>query len=120
MSRNIIISIKRVVEKISNVIHTKETYTIHGDSTCMDWLKFLNIDNKIRLFPNFYSAWLTYRNFHYLVLVNHEFSSQFPSFLQEETLNSGAWIVIIDELDLSIKKDADISILEEILDNEWG
>jgi hypothetical protein len=119
MNRNIIKSIKRVVEKIKAVINTEENYSIYGDDTSEDWLTHLKIDNKIRLFPDFYSAWLTYEKSHYLVLVNRGFSSQFPSFLQEETLNSGAWVVIIDELDLFIKKDADRSILEEILDNEW-
>lgn len=122
MSRNITKAIKRVVEKIQDVIDKKESYTIDGDPTCIDWLKFLKIDNKIRLFPDFYSAWLTYENDNYLVLVNHKFRF-FPisifSFLQEETPNSGAWVVIIDELDLSMKKDTDISILDEILDNEW-
>ncbi|MBD2692220.1 hypothetical protein [Anabaena catenula] len=119
MSRNITESIKRVVRKIKALINTEGNYSIYGDDTSEDWLTHLKIDNKIRLFPDFYSAWLTCQNSHYLVLVNRGFSSQFPSFLQEETLNSGAWVVIIDELDLSIKKDADISILEEILDNEW-
>jgi hypothetical protein len=119
MSRTIKTSIKRVMEKLKNVINTNENYTIYGDKTSIDWLKFLTIDNKIRLFPDFYSACLTYQNAHYLVLVNHEFKVLIPSFLAEETINSGAWTVIIDELDLPLKKDIDISKLKELLESEW-
>lgn len=107
------------MEKLKNVINTNENYTIYGDKTSIDWLKFLTIDNKIRLFPDFYSACLTYQNAHYLVLVNHEFKVLIPSFLAEETINSGAWTVIIDELDLPLKKDIDISKLKELLESEW-
>ena len=58
MSRNIIISIANVINKIKSVVTTQENYTIDGDDTCENWLKYLTIDNKVRLFPDFYSAWL--------------------------------------------------------------
>jgi len=119
MTRNITSSIKKVVEKIQAVVKTQENYTIDGDEICKEWLTRLTIDNKIRLFPDFYSAYITYEYDHYLVLVNHEFKVSIPSFLAEETINSGAWTVIIDELDLPLKKDIDISKLEELLESEW-
>ena len=119
MSRTIKIPIANVINKIKSVVTTQENYTIDGDDTCENWLKYLTIDNKVRLFPDFYSAWLTYQNDHYLVLVNHEFLSTSPRFLKEKDINSGVWVGIIDELDLSLKKDPDISRLDEILDNEW-
>jgi len=120
MSRTIIRSIENVIKKIKSVVTTQENYTIYGDDTCIDWLTYLKIDNKLRLFPDFYSAWLTYQNDNYLVLVNnHEFPPPSPSFLQEKNINSGVWVAIVDELDLSIKKDPDISKLKEILESEW-
>jgi hypothetical protein len=117
MTRNKTSSIKKVLVKIQAVINIEEKYTIYGDKTCEKWLEFLTIDNKIRLFPNFYSAWLIYENENYLVLVNHKFKYRIPSFLQEENLNSGAWVAIIDELDLPLTGDTDI--LKEILGSEW-
>ncbi|MDB9437133.1 hypothetical protein BMF77_04126 [Dolichospermum sp. UHCC 0315A] len=120
MSRTIKIPIANVINKIKSVIPIQENYTIYGDETCIDWLTYLKIDNKVRLFPDFYSAWFTYQNNNYLVLVNHEFLSKISNFLQEETLNPGSWVGIIDELDLSVKKDTDISKLEEILEGEWN
>ncbi|MFM7363734.1 MAG: hypothetical protein ACKO11_04360 [Cuspidothrix sp.] len=120
MSITIKISIANVINKIKSVVTTQENYTIYGDDTCENWLKYLKIDNKVRLFPDFYSAWLIYQNNNYLVLVNHEFLSKIPSFLQEEDINSGIWVGIIDQLDLSIKKDTDESKLEEILEGEWN
>ncbi|MEA5619030.1 hypothetical protein VB711_14455 [Cronbergia sp. UHCC 0137] len=119
MSRTIKISIENVINKIKSVVTTQENYTIDGDDTCIDWLTYIKIDNKVRLFPDFYSAWLTYKNDNYLVLVNHKFLPPSPRFLKEEDINSGSWVAIIDELDLSVKKDPDISILDEILDHEW-
>lgn len=117
MGRNITKSIKIVIEKINSVINTEENYTIYGDDTSQDWLKHLKIDNKIRLFPNFYSSWITYRHEHYLVLVNHKFLSHIPHFLQEENINAGAWVAIIDELELPLIGDTDI--LQEILESDW-
>ncbi|MEA5576156.1 hypothetical protein [Anabaena sp. UHCC 0451] len=117
MARNITSSIKKVVEKIQAVVNTQEKYTIDGDETCKDWLKSLNIDKTLRLFPNFYSDWLTYENDNYLVLVNHKFKYQIPCFLQEENLNSGAWVAIVDGLELPVTGDTDI--LQEILESDW-
>lgn len=126
MSRNMTESITRVVGKFQSAVVNKQavanknkTYTIDGDATCQQWLKEVKIENNVRLFPDFYSAWLTYKNDIYLVLVNYEFQSQIPNFLQEETLNAGAWVAIIDELDLSLKKDTDLSKLEELLESDW-
>jgi len=119
-------SITRVVGKFQSAVVNKQavanknkTYTIDGDATCQQWLKEVKIENNVRLFPDFYSAWLTYKNDIYLVLVNYEFQSQIPNFLQEETLKAGAWVAIIDELDLSLKKDTDLSKLEELLESDW-
>ncbi|MEB3149995.1 MAG: hypothetical protein VKL60_13345 [Sphaerospermopsis sp.] len=117
MTRNIISSIKKVVEKIQAVVNTPEKYTIDGDETCQHWLEYLKIDNKIRLFPNFYSSWINYENENYLVLVNHKFLSHIPRFLQEENINAGAWVAIIDELELPLIGDTDI--LQEILESDW-
>jgi len=107
------------MEKFISVMSTNENYTIYGDETSINWLKFLTIDNQVRLFPDFYSAYITYEYDHYLVLVNHEFKVSIPSFLEEKTINSGAWTAIIDELDIPLKKDIDISKLEELLESEW-
>ncbi|WP_232317136.1 hypothetical protein [Anabaena sp. CA = ATCC 33047] len=117
MSRTIRISVEKIIKKIRTVVNTEENYTIDGNQTCIDWLQSLTIDNKIRLFPNFYSSWLTYENQSYLVLINHRFKSMIPSFLQEENLNAGAWVAIIDELDLPLTGDS--AILEEILESSW-
>ncbi len=117
MSRNITESIKKVVEKIQSIVNTQEKYTVDGDETCKHWLKSLNIDKTIRLFPNFYSAWLTYENKNYLVLVNHKFQDKIPHFLQEETLNSGAWVAIVDQLELPLTGAS--NILQEILESDW-
>ncbi|WP_242027409.1 hypothetical protein [Sphaerospermopsis sp. FACHB-1094] len=117
MTRNIINSIKKVVEKIQAVVNTPEKYTIDGDETCKHWLEYLKIDNKIRLFPNFYSSWINYENENYLVLVNHKFLSHIPYFLQEENINAGAWVGIVDELELPLIGDTDI--LQEILESDW-
>lgn len=117
MSRNITKSIKRILEKIQVAVNTSEKYTIYGDDNSQNWLKHLKIDNKIRLFPNFYSSWITHRHENYLVLVNHKFLSHIPHFLQEENINAGAWVAIIDELELPLIGDTDI--LQEILESDW-
>ncbi|HLP90435.1 MAG TPA: hypothetical protein VK184_17850 [Nostocaceae cyanobacterium] len=119
MSRNITNSIEKVVKKIQDVIDNQKKYTIDGDQTSINWLKSLRIEKPIvRLFPDFYSAWLTYQNDNYLVLVNHKLQFKIPSFLEEETLNSGAWVAIIDELDLPLNK-GNKEILQEIFESEW-
>jgi len=121
MNRKMIKSIRRVLSKLE---HSQDSidlsnYTIDGDEVCQDWLINLKLDDKIHLFPDFYSAWLRYRQDNYLVLVNFNFSKIPNTFLQEEILNSGAWVAIIDILDLSVKKDTD-NILLEILESGWN
>ncbi|HAT76756.1 MAG TPA: hypothetical protein DCS19_07900 [Flavobacterium sp.] len=124
MSKNMTDSIERVIEKVKNAVDDKrikqKKYTIDGNSTSKQWLQHLKIEEQVRLFPDFYSAWLTYQNNNYLVLVNYKFQT-IPHFLQEENLNSGAWTAIIHELDIDLKKDTDISknLLEELLESEW-
>lgn len=120
--------IARVIEKVKNAVDEQrikdEKYTIDGNSTIdcnstsEQWLQHLKIEEQVRLFPDFYSAWLTYQDNNYLVLVNYEFQT-IPHFLQDENLNSGAWTAIIYELNIDLKKDTDISKLEELLESEW-
>jgi hypothetical protein len=116
-------AIEAIIEKVKSATeksYENEKYTIDGDDTAIEWLKHLTIVNRIRLFPNFYGTWAIYNNTNYLVLVNHE-SSPIPIFLEEETLNPGAWVAIVDELDLPLKQDIDkiVFVLKDFLGSSW-
>lgn len=112
-------SIKKVLSKLQL---SEKSYTIYGDKVSEHWLQYLKIDNKIHLFRDYYSAWLTYNKENnrenYLILVNIKINRIPNKFLQEETLNSGAWVAIINELDLSLKEDTSNAIIE-IINSEW-
>jgi hypothetical protein len=116
-------SIKKIIQKVKVAANRYDdyNYTIDGDETAQHWLQYVKVeDNKIRIFPDFYGAWVVYDDTNYLVLVNHTFKL-IPEFLEqlEEEINPGAWVAIVNELDLPVKRDID-SELEEILDfDDW-
>lgn len=121
MSRKMTDAIERIIEKVkfaADKADENDKYTISGDKNSQEWLQDLKIVNRIRLFPDFYGVWVVHKGIYYLGLVNHEMFT-IPKFLEEEQLNSGAWIAILYELDLPLKKDIDISQLQEVLDTEW-
>ena len=120
MSRNMKKATEAIIEKVKSATeksYENEKYTIGGDDTAIEWLKNLKIVNHIRLFPDFYGAWAVYDQDNYLVLVNHEISL-IPKFVDEEILNAGAWVAILYELDLPLKKDIQL-VLEQVLDISW-
>ena len=62
----------KVIEKAKIVVaNQNDNYTIFGDKDGIseNWLKNAKIVNQIRLFPDFYGAWIVYENENYLVLV---------------------------------------------------
>ena len=113
----------RVIEKANIVANQNDNYTIFGDKDGISekWLKNAKIVNQIRLFPDFYGAWIVYENENYLVLVNHNDDKfRIPNFLDNTTdINSGCWAAIISDLDLSLKKNIDTSRLEEVFGCGW-
>ena len=111
--------IKKVLDQVDEPSIKSKKYTIGGDGNAVSWLKDLKILQKLRLFPSFHSALGLYQNKQYLILVNHQFenTAKIPVGLQEEELNAGAWIAIIDELDLPII-DHNASCLEELLGSD--
>ena len=119
MSQSIEKLIKKVLDKVDEPTIKSKKYTIDGDDNAVSWLKDLKISQKLRLFPSFHSAFGLYQDNQYLILVNHQFenAAKIPVGLQEEELNVGAWVAIIDELDLPII-DHDASCLEELLGSD--
>ena len=122
MSRNMTQAIERVIGKAKIVTNQNDKHTIFGDEVSQQWLQNVKIVNKIRLFPDFYGAWIVYENEDYLVLVNHNDDKfRIPNFLDNTTdINSGCWACIISDLDISLKKNIDISRLEEVFGFAWN
>ena len=115
MNRNMINATQQVVDKLKVAAGNGfiGDYTIDGDKETQKWLIELEIkdlsnelkikDNKIRLFPSLYAAWGVYKSESYLILINHDKKFRIPKYLEETSINSGAWVAIIQELDLPLK-----------------
>ena len=119
---------EKVINKLkeaAGIMNVK--YTICGGSDQKDkqkseqWLQNLKIkDNKIRLFPNFYASLATFNDENYLILVDHHKDKDFriPQYLQETDVNSGAWVAIVSELNLSLKENVNEQV-KELLGYDW-
>ena len=122
MSRTMTDAIEKVIKKLQDATGITGSYTIEGEEESQEWLQKLKIeDDKIRLFPNFYAAFTAFNGSNYLILVDHDKSDKefrIPKYLEELDINSGAWVAIIKELDLPLKKNVDEN-LKELLDYEW-
>ena len=114
-------AIIRLIGKAKNLANQNDDYTVFGDEVSQKWLQNVKIVDKIRLFPDLYGVWIIYENEDYLVLVNHnEEEFHIPDFLDNTTdINSGCWIAIIDDLDISLKKNIDISRLVDVFGYSW-
>ena len=130
MNRNMINATQQVVDKLKVAAGNGfiDDYTIDGDKETQKWLIELEIkdlsnelkikDNKIRLFPSLYAAWGVYKSESYLILINHDKKFRIPKYLEETSINSGAWVAIIQELDLPLKNDFNDKA-QEILGAGW-
>lgn len=130
MNRNMINATQQVVDKLKVAAGNGfiGDYTIDGDKETQKWLIELEIkdlsnelkikDNKIRLFPSLYAAWGVYKSESYLILINHDKEFRIPKYLEETNVNSGAWVAIIQELDLPLKNDFNDKA-QEILGAGW-
>ena len=130
MNRNMINATQQVVDKLKVAAGNGfiGDYTIDGDKETQKWLIELEIkdlsnelkikDNKIRLFPSLYAAWGVYKSESYLILINHDKEFRIPKYLEETNVNSGAWVAIIQELDLPLKNNFNDKA-QEILGAGW-
>ena len=130
MNRNMINATQQVVDKLKVAAGNGfiGDYTIDGDKETQKWLIELEIkdlsnelkikDNKIRLFPSLYAAWGVYKSESYLILINHDKKFRIPKYLEETSINSGAWVAIIQELDLPLKNNFNEEA-KEILGADW-
>ena len=130
MNRNMSNATQQVINKLKVAAGNGfiDDYTIDGDKETQKWLVELEIkdlsnelkikDNKIRLFPSLYAAWGVYKSESYLILINHDKEFRIPKYLEETNVNSGAWVAIIQELDLPLKNDFNDKA-QEILGAGW-
>jgi len=115
-------AIKKVIKKLQDATGIAGKYTVRVDEESEKWLQKLIIKgDTIRLFPNFYAVFADFNDSNYLILVDHDNSDRefrIPEYLEEVDINSGAWVAIIKELDLPLRKNVDEN-LKELLGNDW-